>query len=46
MPDLDCITEGKSMNDAINMARDVIGLKGIDMEDNGQKYLKLRKPST
>ena len=30
VPDLDCITEGKSMSDAIKMARDVIGLKGID----------------
>ena len=36
-------TEGKSMNDAINMARDVIGLKGIDMEDNGQKIPKASK---
>lgn len=40
VPDLDCITEGKSMNDAIKMERDVIGLKGIDMEDNGQKIPK------
>ena len=43
VPDLDCITEGKSMNDAINMARDAIGLKGIDMEDNGQKIPKASK---
>lgn len=37
VPDLDCITEGKSLNDAIKMARDVIGLKGIELEDNGEK---------
>ena len=42
-PDLDCITEGKSMNDAIKMARDVIGLKGIDLEDNGKKIPKSSK---
>ena len=43
VPDLDCITEGKSMSDAIKMARDVIGLKGIDMEDNGEKIPKASK---
>jgi len=37
VPDLDCITEGKSMSDAIKMARDAIGLKGIDLEDNGKR---------
>ena len=43
VPDLDCITEGKSMSDAIKMARDVIGLKGIDMEDSGKKIPKASK---
>lgn len=35
VPDLDIYTEGKSMADAMEMARDAIGLKGIDMEDSG-----------
>lgn len=36
VPDMDIYTEGDSMADAINMARDAIGLKGIDMEDDGK----------
>lgn len=43
VPDLDCITEGKSLSDAIEMARDVIGLKGIELEDNGKKIPKASK---
>lgn len=43
VPDLDCITEGKSMSDAIKMARDVIGIKGIDMEDSGKKIPRASK---
>ena len=35
VPDMDIYTEGKSMVDAMEMARDAIGLKGIDMEDSG-----------
>lgn len=35
VPDMDIYTEGKSMADAMEMARDAIGLKGIDMEDSG-----------
>ena len=35
VPDMDIYTEGKSMVNAIEMARDAIGLKGIDLEDNG-----------
>lgn len=34
VPDMDIYTEGKSMVDAIEMARDAIGLKGIDFEDD------------
>ena len=30
VPDLEIYTEGKSMVDAIEMAREAIGLKGID----------------
>ncbi|MCM1122244.1 MAG: type II toxin-antitoxin system HicB family antitoxin [Eubacterium sp.] len=37
VPDLDIYTEGKSMVDAIDMARDAIGLKGIDYEDDGKE---------
>ena len=37
VPDLEIYTEGTSIADAIEMARDAIGLKGIDMEDSGQK---------
>lgn len=37
VPDLDIYTEGKSMADAIYMARDAIGLKGIDYEDDGKE---------
>lgn len=38
VPDLDIYTEGKSMADAIEMARDAIGLKGIDFEDDGKDF--------
>lgn len=34
VPDMEIYTEGKSMVDAIEMARDAIGLKGIDLEDD------------
>lgn len=34
VPDMDIYTEGTSMADAIEMARDAIGLKGIDYEDD------------
>lgn len=37
VPDWDIYTEGKSMLDAIEMARDAIGLKGIDYEDDGKE---------
>ena len=37
VPDLEILTEGKDMQDAIEMARDAIGLMGIDMEDEGEK---------
>lgn len=40
VPDLDCLTEGKNLNDAIKMARDAIGLKGITLEDMGEKIPK------
>ncbi len=33
VPDLEILTEGKDMNDAIDMARDAIELKCVSMED-------------
>ena len=36
VPDFDIYTEGISLGDAMEMARDAIGLKGIDYEDDGK----------
>lgn len=36
VPDLEILTEGKDMADAIEMVRDAIGVTGISMEDNGE----------
>ena len=35
VPDMEVYTEGRSVFDAIAMARDAIGLKGVEMEDDG-----------
>ncbi len=35
VPDLDILTEGYGMADAVEMARDAIGLKGISYQDKG-----------
>lgn len=43
VPDLNCFTEGKNLNDAINMARDVIGITGITLEDQNKKIPKATK---
>lgn len=37
VPDLGAMTEGYGMADAIEMARDVIGMAGITKEDNGEE---------
>lgn len=37
IPDFDMATQGTSIPDSIAMARDVIGLVGIDMEDEGRQ---------
>lgn len=37
VPDFDCNTEGHGMADAMEMARDAIGLMGIDREDDEQE---------
>lgn len=36
VPDLGILTQGKDIQNAIYMARDAIGLKGITMQDHGQ----------
>ena len=43
VPDLDIYTEGNSLTDAIEMARDAIGIKGITIEDDG---MDIPDPST
>lgn len=43
VPDLDILTEGDDFADAIQMARDAIGLTGISLEDSMQK---ISLPST
>lgn len=37
VPDMEILTQGKDYADAIMMARDAIGLKGISLEDAGEK---------
>ncbi len=37
VPDMEISTEGESFADAIEMARDAIGLTGISMEDHNDK---------
>ena len=37
VPDLEILTEGFGMADAVEMARDAIGLKGICYEDEGKE---------
>jgi predicted RNase H-like HicB family nuclease len=36
IPDFNMSTQGNDIPDAINMAKDAIGLIGIDMEDEGK----------
>ncbi len=36
IPDFDIATQGDSIPEAMEMARDAIGLMGIDMEDDGK----------
>ena len=40
VPDFDVNTEGDTLTEAIEMARDVIGLMGIDMQDDGKALPK------
>lgn len=43
VPDLEILTEGTDMADAIEMARDAIGQRGVLLEDRGET---LRAPSS
>lgn len=43
IPDFDIYTQGRNLSEAMEMARDAIGLMGIDMEDDGKE---LPMPST
>lgn len=45
IPDFDINTEGENLTDAIEMARDAIGLMGIDMEDDGKAIPSPCKPN-
>ena len=38
VPDWEILTEGYGMADAVEMARDAIGLKGITYEDKAKKF--------
>ena len=37
IPDFNINTQGKDITDAIEMARDAIGIMGIDMQDEGEE---------
>lgn len=37
IPDFDIMTQGDSIPDAMEMARDAIGIMGIDLEDEGKE---------
>lgn len=43
VPDMGILTEGKDIADAVEMARDAIGLKGISLEDD---KMEIPKPSS
>ena len=43
VPDMEVFTQGEDVADAISMARDAIGLKGISMEDAGEMIPKASK---
>ena len=46
VPDLEIMTEGFGVADAIEMARDAIGLAGISIEDNKEKMPQPSSQST
>ena len=44
VPDMEIYTEGESFENAIEAARDAIGLKGIDFEDDHKELPKMSLP--
>lgn len=44
VPDMEIYTEGDNFEDAIQMARDAIGLKGIDFEDDQREFPAVSTP--
>lgn len=44
VPDFDCNTQGSDYADAMEMARDAIGLMGITMEDDGEAIPAASEP--
>lgn len=46
VPDFNINTQGKDIADAIEMARDAIGIMGIDIQDEGEKIPKASDIST
>ena len=44
IPDMGIYTEGNSFENAIEMARDAIGLKGIDFEDDNKPFPVMSTP--
>ncbi len=46
IPDFDINTEGDTLTEAIEMARDAIGLMGIDMEDENRKLPVPSEPNS
>lgn len=44
VPDWDIYTEGKNFTDAIAMARDAIGLKGMDYQENHNRLPAVSTP--
>ena len=45
VPDMEAYTEGENFEDAIAMARDAIGLKGVDFEDDQKKLPAASTPA-
>ncbi|MDD3349939.1 MAG: type II toxin-antitoxin system HicB family antitoxin [Eubacteriales bacterium] len=43
VPDMNIDTQGEDLAEAIEMARDAIGIMGIDMEDDNKKILEPSK---
>ncbi len=44
VPDMEIYTEGTSFENAIEAARDAIGLKGVDFEDDHKEFPEISLP--